>query len=67
MIIKIDTNKYVTPRQLAKELGYDQTRSDCTQRISNWIARGKVTTITIPELNDLILIERATIPAHASK
>jgi len=61
-ILTIDLDKWATPKQLAKELNYK--KRDNTQRISNWIARGKVSFQRIEEL-DLTLIDRETIPPHA--
>lgn len=61
-IITIDLDVWATPKQLAKELGY--TGEANTQRISNWIRRGKVKAQHIDELN-ITLIDRSSIPAHA--
>lgn len=63
-IITIDTNIWTTPKILAKELGYASKRNDCTQRITNWIKRGKITSWKIDELN-ITLVNRQSVPDHA--
>lgn len=60
--VVIDLTKWVTPKQLAIELGYEGDAT--TQRISNWIRRNKVTVWRIDELN-IVLVDRSTIPPHA--
>lgn len=62
--ITIDTDIWVTPKQLAKELGYATQKDDCTQRISNWIRRGKIKSKHIAELG-ITLVDRTTIPSHS--
>jgi hypothetical protein len=54
---------WLTIKQLAKELGYATKDRDGTQRISMWVIRGKIGNISIPELNNLVLVNRNTLPA----
>lgn len=61
-IITIDLNTWITPKQLAIELGYKGENN--TQRISNWIRRNKVDIWRIESLN-IILVDKRTIPSHA--
>lgn len=54
--IIIDTNKWATARQLAKEQGWDNAK-DCTQRVTNIVKRYEIATRTIEELG-IRLIDR---------